>query len=354
MALSFGRLFLPTGLGGDAAQQDYWAFYGGARAAWSGLPANPYDPSVFEAYVGAPSTLFWLYPPTMFLLLAPFAALSYGAAKLAWVILTLGCTVLLARLATGYFRLFPALLASPVAWLCLFVGQLGAVFGLWLVAGLSLARSRPVLAGACIALLTVKPPYGLLVVPFLLLARAWKALATAAALGAVFHLGSWAIFGSRSWHWFLQSAGTGTLANFLEPAGYTSRVTLRDAAAALGFSLPGVWLFYVLLLALASAALFVLVRRASFEFQVAFALAAAGVIAPYFFIYDYYPLYAAILMVAVRAPRIPAIHALIFGAIWLSPLSIFWTPATVIPAILWTLNGLGALAVFHLGWMGGD
>ncbi len=346
----FERLLLPSIIDPAAPQQDYWAFFAGANAALGGLPANPYDPSAFQDYIGAPSTLLWLYPPTMLMLVAPFGLLSYGTAKILWILSTTVAAAFVAWIATGRLAILPVVILSPVVWVCLFVGQLGTVFGLWLVAGIAFARTRPVLSGVCFALLTVKPQYGLMVVPFLLAARAWKALGVSFALGLLLHLASVVAFGFRSWSWFFMSLSEGAHTSFLQSTGHPGRITFRDATGAVGFSGSEAWLSSVALLGIAIVGLFLLARRARFDLLVAFVLAAAGCVAPYFFVYDYIILYAAILIIAVHVPRIPAASGLVMSVVWFAPLVPIFVGSPLNSALLWFLNALCASAIFHLGW----
>lgn len=347
--IDFQRLFLPTAIDAAAVEQDYWAFYAGARAAWTGLEGNLHDPAVMAEYLGAPTTLLWLYPPTILPILAPFGPLPYALVKVLWVVLALGSSTALVKLVTGSYRAAALVVLSPLGWASLYVGQVGAVFGLWLVAGLTQANRRPHLAGACIALLTVKPQYGLLVIPFLVVTRAWRALGTAAVLGVGLHLGTWLLFGSRAWDWFLTSVGEGSNASFALTRGHNGRITALDAGGAVGVTLQGQWLVWGAVLAAALAGLVILRRRASPELLLAYVLAATVCVAPYFWLYDYFVLYAALLVVVVRAPHPTPLQIGVISAAWFAPAVPFFSESTMVPAFLWPLNLLAAVLIFRMG-----
>lgn len=342
------RMFLPLEISPESIQQDYWAFYGGARAGWTGVAANPYHPDTFAGYVGTPSRLLWLYPPVLLLLLAPFGALSYGASKVLWVGSALIASIVLARLTLGTFRRSLLVAFSPLGWASLFIGQFSAFFGLLLVVALRFARSRPVLAGACIALLTVKPQYGLLVIPFLVLTRSWKALRVATAFTLLLILLSGMVYGWRIWEWYFQAMIQGAPADYVRQRGSPVRITFLNALAATGLPAPPEWLAYGLLLILAAAGL-LRIRDRDAGLKVAYVLAASSCIAPYFFVYDYFLLYGGILLAVSAGRRLAWWHAPVFLAIWLSPVvPLFFFVDPVVPAVLWPMNVLGTLAIFRL------
>lgn len=345
-ALFPDRLFLPDSIGPDATQQDYWMSYGGARAGWSDVPANPYDPQSFEEFVGAPNTLLWLYPPTMLVLLAPFGALSYGASKVIWVSVALLSAGLLARIASGSWRLTGLVVVSPLTWTALFIGRFDTLFALWLLAGLWFSRRRPWLAAVCIALLTVKPQYGLLVIPFLLAVGALEALRRAFALSVVLAGASAALFGLEVWGWFFSSAASGAHRAFMGDHGHSGRITLVDAVAGSGLTLPPTWMLQTAAVLLAVAGILGTRRSASAELRVAFAMAATACAAPYLFVYDYLILYGAIIIVVMSVPGLRGWQWTVLALIWLAPpLALLW-PSPIVPSLLWPLNALGAAIAY--------
>ncbi len=348
MGVHFARLFLPAELGATGEQQDYAAFYGAARFALVGDAGNLYDPAVFQAAIGAETTLLWLYPPPMLFILAPFGLAPYGVAKMLWIVATVACAFGVGRLASGT-NLWGAFTAiSPAAFATLFVGQVSAFFALLLTAGMLLAEKRPVLAGACFALLTLKPQYGILVIPFLIAIRAWKAIAAASLFSLALIGASAGLFGVDMWRDFFSSLMNGVHAAYYQSGGHPGRITISDAIKAAGIAAPPAWALYGPLIALAAAGLFAIAGRASRPLLIAYALAASALICPYLFVYDFFLYNAAILIVATQLPRLKSTHAYALAALWFAPMAPFIGGSTLTPAIVWPITALGVFVLYKL------
>jgi arabinofuranan 3-O-arabinosyltransferase len=178
--------------------------------ALHGEIASLYDPAKFlkiQAALAVSKTSFyltWPYPPTFFLILAPFALLPYVAAFFTWNILTLlGC------IAAVYciVRRLPAIalvLASPFSAWNFFGGQNGFLTASFLGTALLLLERRPVLAGVFIGCLTYKPHFGILLPVALVASRQWRAFVSAVATAAVLSGASIAAFGTAVWDAFPQ------------------------------------------------------------------------------------------------------------------------------------------------------
>jgi arabinofuranan 3-O-arabinosyltransferase len=178
--------------------------------ALHGQTALLYDPAEFlriqASLAAVKASLYstWPYPPTFFLVLAPFALLPYIAAFLSWEALTLiGCILVV------YFivRRHPAValvLASPFTMWNFFAGQSGFLTAALFGAALIFVERRPVLAGVFIGCLTYKPHFGILIPVALAAAKQWRAFASAAATTAVLAVGSVAAFGAGVWVMFAQ------------------------------------------------------------------------------------------------------------------------------------------------------
>ncbi|MDQ0141770.1 glycosyltransferase family 87 protein [Cupriavidus necator] len=128
------------------------------------------------------------YPPTFLLMVYPIAAVSYGVALLlvsvAGIVLYLG-TVRAALGKAPAMWLFPAL-AFPGLWAALLAGQNSLITAAACCAALLLMRRNALAAGACIALLCIKPQLGVLFPMLLLCERRWRVLASATACSALF------------------------------------------------------------------------------------------------------------------------------------------------------------------------
>ncbi len=344
----FARLFLPGEIVAGDGQQDYAAFYGAAQFAFSGAAGNLYDPATFQRAIGAETTLLWLYPPPMLFMLAPFALLPYGGAKILWVLAALACAFGIGRLASGTHSWGLMAAISPAAFATLFVGQMSAFFALLLTAGMLLAEKRPILAGACFALLTVKPQYGLLVIPFLIVTQAWKAIAAAVTFSLLIILASALLFGLDMWRDFFESLLTGVHAAYYQSGGHPGRVTLSDAIKAVGLAAPPAWALYTPLIAVAIAGLVILSKRASRPLLVAYALAASALVCPYLFVYDFFIYGAAILIAATQMPTLKPLQTYVLAALWFAPVAPFIGGSTMTPAFLWPLSAIGVFVLYRL------
>jgi arabinofuranan 3-O-arabinosyltransferase len=189
---------------------DFTCAWVAALQALHGEIASLYDPAAFlkiQAALAVSNTSFyltWPYPPTFFLILAPFAMLPYVASFMSWDILTLlGC------IAAVYFivRRLPAIavvLASPFTAWNFFGGQNGFLTASLLGAALLFLERRPVLAGVFIGCLTYKPHFGILLPVALAASRQWRAFVSAAATAGVLSGASIAAFGIAVWDAFPQ------------------------------------------------------------------------------------------------------------------------------------------------------
>lgn len=346
-AVHFATLFIPGPLITGEGQQDYAAFYGAAKAAVSSGIGNIYDPAVFQKAIGAETTLLWLYPPPMLMVLAPFAFVPYGVMKVILVFVTIACAFLIAQRASGSPVIGALGILSPATFAALFVGQLSAVFALLLVSGLLNASKRPILSGLCFGLLTVKPQYGLLVIPFLIATRAWKAMGAATIFSIAIALLSLLIFGVDMWRDFFDSLINGVHAAYYESGGHSGRITLSDAIKGAGLNPPPALILYAPLFIAAIAGLFAIARKASTDMTTAYVLAATAAISPYFFVYDYFIMNAAILIVATRVASLKPWQSYGLGALWFAPIVPFAGGASMTPILLWPLAALGAVIVWQ-------
>jgi hypothetical protein len=248
-------------------------FWTAAKAALGPTPAAIYDfPSFYamqQTVVASVRPLYpWHYPPVLLLFLAPFALVPYLWAVPLWYGANLAGYLTLVKRVALERRLVWIGLAFPGTVLTLHIGQ----FGLLLVAalgwGLLLLEERPVMAGAAIAVLAVKPHLCLLVPLALLVARRWTVFATATLVLILLIAASWLAFGGATWRALLGNLSAFGGAHLLLPPP-TGR-----AAEVEGFLLwnwqPSVFVM-VRQLGLASAPAYLV--------QTAAALAAAAVVA---------------------------------------------------------------------------
>jgi len=163
---------------------DFLSYWAAGRLALSGAAASAYDIDLHHAVersvVAFNGRLPFPYPPPFLLIVTPFGLLPFWAAFAIWVALTGAIYALV----TGRHRALPYALSQPSVVANVLIGQNGflttSIFG----GGLEALPRRPMLGGAILGLLAIKPQLGILI-PFALIAgREWRAI-TGAALSAI-------------------------------------------------------------------------------------------------------------------------------------------------------------------------
>lgn len=192
-----------------AVHIDFVAFWAAAKLAVAGEAISAFDPNALVAAQSLASDSTWAiyawhYPPSFHLLVMPLGWLSFSAAFAIFSACAFGAYIWALR---GWANTVPggmslAVAAPPVAFV-LVTGNTSLLWAAALLAGLSaLDRGQAFVAGAMIALLTLKPQFGLLI-PIALIARRdwrviiWATLSTAAVTAltvAVFGAGYWVEF----------------------------------------------------------------------------------------------------------------------------------------------------------------
>jgi hypothetical protein len=190
---------------------DFIVFREAAKAASSSDMASIYEMENLRsrlqaAYPGnADFDFAWMYPPTMSLVVAPFAMPTFLAGFALWVFIFLGAFLLtISRFSADKGSFFLAA-ASPAVFQAVITGQNGFVTGTLLALAGAYAEKRPIVAGVAAGLLTVKPQLGLLVPVAFLAAGCWRAFAAAVATTLGLAAASVLAFGTQSWIAFLES-----------------------------------------------------------------------------------------------------------------------------------------------------
>jgi hypothetical protein len=241
---------------------DFIAFWSAGRAALDGHAAQVHDVATIGAYhqKAVPGVAYvapWNSPPTFLLIAAGLAALPYSAAAL--VFLGVGGAVYFAaarKLAPGAM-IFAATLPAALY-------HLGTVQTGLLIAGVSglalywLDR-RPLLAGALVSVLAIKPHLALLWPLLLALSGRWRAFAAAAAATGVFVLLAGWTFGFEAYGRFLENLAASQA--MISGQRITTPAYASLYASMLGFGAPQ-WLAAAAQGASAVAALFVFWRTA--------------------------------------------------------------------------------------------
>lgn len=308
----------------------YWDFsnlWGGSVMALQGRVDYLFDA---EAYRRALDAIFstqlplqeWSYPPHLLLIGVPLALLPIWLAYLVW---SLG-TLFAFHLALKPFRLPPLahvfVLLNPAIWSNQVFGQNGALTAALLLAGLTNARARPVLAGVFFGLLTIKPHLGVLV-PFALLAsRNWTAIASACATAAILFVVTGLCFGFDVWPKFLidtRQIMTTIMEHPYPQAYHTHAATVFVTMRSLGADLPLAYAAQFAVTALAAAAVAWLWRPANpldDPSRAAITAVLAILVTPYGYTHDTAPLFVAIGWFLLRDKR-P--NVIFLAAIWVAP-----------------------------------
>jgi arabinofuranan 3-O-arabinosyltransferase len=311
---------------GRPIANDFVDVYAAGRMALDGHATAAYDwPTHKAAEEQALGHTFadyygWHYPPPFLFVAAALALLPYVGAALVWLIATLAAYATTLRVIVGdrvgiFFALgFPAAIWNVTA------GQNG-FFTATLIGGtLAALERRPALAGLFLGLLTYKPQFGLLFPLALLADRRWLTITVAAVVALAMAAASWLAFGASSWmaflHWMpitsrvvlgeggadwnrLQNlfglvrahGGSETLASSVQAAGslavataifclWRSRLPFDLKAAALAaatlFVTPYVYMYDLVVLAVAAGFLLRFALERGFETMEVVGLGAAG------------------------------------------------------------------------------
>lgn len=330
---------------GNAPQQDYWAFHVAAEAGREDAAAL-YDAASFRAQFAEPAGFLWFYPPTMLLALFPFGLLSYGAAKAVWMVAGFSLLCLTAwRVSKGNAVLTIAAALSPAMFAVFFTGQLSIFFACLAAVGFYHARTRPILAGICFGLLTMKPQLGLIAPVFLLLTGSWRAIGWACVTAVMLGLGAVAAFGLAPWMAFIESLST-THSGYAGSSGHIGRITLADSLRILGWLSAPVFGVAIASFAAACVALMLAVRTQASRTQLAsIAMMLSAATAPYFWVYDWLFVSLAMLIFLSGRPKLNIATQLAIAAAWFAPLAPYLSGAVSLVPVIWLVLSCAAFAM---------
>ena len=303
LTLAFGYLVI---LGGTFLQgeflvdaqglpiaNDFVVTYAAGRLTRAGAPAAAYAPGIKQAEVSAVGHDFenfygWHYPPYFLIVAAGIATLPYLVAAIGWLLATLAAyAAALVNILGGRTGLYVALGFPATLW-NITAGQNGFLTAALIGGALGYLERRPVFAGICLGLLTYKPQFGVLF-PFVLIAdRRWLTIIVAAAVAAGLAALSWFAFGSASWLAFVQSMPAMSRAVLGEGQGDFSRLqSLFGLVRAHGGGEQFAWTVQATAsIAIAAGLVWLWRSRTPFDLKAA-ALAAGTVLAtPYLYMYD--------------------------------------------------------------------
>lgn len=193
----------------DADFTNIWAAGALARTGHLG---TLYSPPAFQAWKESLLGRViergdWIYPPGVLPAGALLSWLPLPVAFWAWNAASLVAMILVLRRAGLGWAVVALTIVSPAEYRCLALGQLGGMFGCFALAGLLLAREKPVFSGILLGLVTLKPQSGVIVPAAWLAARCWPALLAGAGTAAVLAVIPLLWFGPQSWVLFVTQAG---------------------------------------------------------------------------------------------------------------------------------------------------
>lgn len=211
-----------------------------------------YNELLFQTFHHNPRGLVFSYPPHILLFLVPFGALWHPLSVVVWSAGNLWLAARAVRLLSDERGLPWIAVLSPAALIMVAMGHFGGALAYLAIFILTRAGARPVLAGCCLALLTVKPQFAASMGLFLLLVGQWRVLVSGAVATASLVGLSVLAFGVQPWIGFFEWTlpfHAQLLANFQVGAFRTAMSIyttarmegLGDGAAKvlqLGFALP--------------------------------------------------------------------------------------------------------------------
>jgi hypothetical protein len=195
----------------DVLYPDFYGLWSFARFVQTHTPAAIYDDAALTRYqveldAGFTGHYPFLYPPPFLLLLWPLGQMSYAAARIIWIIVSLAA-FLAAVCGRDWTRILAlATILAPATVVCTVYGQNGLISAALMIAGVCMARSRPILAGTLFGALIYKPQFGLLIPVALAAAGLWRAVAAAALTATTVAVASTLAFGTAMWPAWIAAA----------------------------------------------------------------------------------------------------------------------------------------------------
>lgn len=220
---------------------DFLSFWSAGRMLLA--QENVYD---LAAHVAAQRAFFapegsytaFFYPPPFLLLCYPLGFLPYFPALAVWLLATGGAYLAAVRPWLRRARVArPALLlfaAFPPVLIAVTHGQTSFLVAALLGFGALLVRERPIMAGICFGLATIKPQFGLLVPLVLLLTGEWRVIAAATVTALLLGLAATAAFGAAVWSDWLAVSGAAQAAMTEGAVGFAKMQSPFAAAMLLG------------------------------------------------------------------------------------------------------------------------
>lgn len=290
---------------------DFLSYWAAAKLAVTGTPGLAYDIEVHRALelsIADPEGLLpFPYPPPFLLLLLPVALVPYWLGFATWIGITAALYLIVSRgVAPLAYRL-----AHPQALANALIGQNGFLTTAIFIAGTRALERKPLLGGAILGLLVIKPQLALLLPVAVIAARQWLAIAGAAISSIALLLLALLVLGPESYRGFFQ------ILPYFTQAMSTNRWPWNELASVFAFARHlGVPQQPALIIhAMVAIGATVMVWRAwrgNSELRVPVLAAAILLVPPYMFTYDALLLIVPMGWLIVRERR-----PLVIAAAWL-------------------------------------
>jgi alpha-1,2-mannosyltransferase len=247
--------------------RDFVNFWFGGHLVWTGNLRLLFD---LRGYNSALSSLFthqsgddfiFSYPPHALFFLAPFGLLPYFPALLSWTALNLASLGGTVRLFSRDGGLALAACLSPAALTMVLYGHFGGMLALAATLTLVHCRERPWLSGLCLALLTVKPQFAIVMGLYLIALGRWRVLFAGLLFTAGLVAASIAAFGLQPWFSYLRTTVPfqARLLDQIGVEGASSTISLFTGLRLMGMgSTPAQVVQYLISIMLIGAAMAVL------------------------------------------------------------------------------------------------
>ena len=288
---------------------DFVVFRTAALAAGTTAMVSNYDMATFsaalrEAYPGHGAMMVgWLYPPSMYLVVRPLSLVSFVSGFALWVgVFGALFVATVRRLWSDRVALLLAI-GSPAVLQSVITGQTGLLTASLIAGSAVLAGPRPVLAGICAGLLTLKPQFGLLIPIAFAAAGNWRAFAAAAITALALAGASMIAYGIEPWLAFVEAmTAHGERMASVGEFPFQKLMTPFGAARVLGAPPMVASLFQLIpTLLLATYVAWIWRRVVDSDLRLAALATAAMLATPYGFYYEMAILVPAMLVIAKRA-----------------------------------------------------
>ena len=189
--------------------RDFVNYWMGGRLALDGrldvlADLHAYNALIVERFGHTADDFFvFSYPPSLLPFLVPFGALPYVPALTVWTAVNLALLAWSVRLIGADRRPMIAACLSPAALTMVTYGQFSGVVAALAIGAVTRGARRPVLAGLCLALISVKPQLAAVVGLLMLLIGQWRAVAWSVPGAAAVASLPVLLFGLAPWENFL-------------------------------------------------------------------------------------------------------------------------------------------------------